>query len=86
MGSGSVNHATGTLDMRLMGGLRKTDCPGLRTPFLIRFFKLAGIWPLAGFWSKDEILSPLSRRAGTLYSGNDYGVPDRLLYVSAPFS
>jgi NADH-quinone oxidoreductase subunit L len=56
MGSGSVNHATGTFDMRLMGGLRKT-MPWTYATFLIGSLSLAGIWPLAGFWSKDEILA-----------------------------
>ncbi|MCJ7605421.1 MAG: NADH-quinone oxidoreductase subunit L [Dehalococcoidales bacterium] len=55
MGSGSVNHSTGTFDMRLMGGLRKT-MPWTYWTFLIGSLSLAGIWPLAGFWSKDEIL------------------------------
>jgi NADH-quinone oxidoreductase subunit L len=55
MGSGSVNHATGTFDMRLMGGLRKT-MPWTYTTFLIGSLSLAGIWPLAGFWSKDGII------------------------------
>jgi len=55
MGSGSVNHATGTFDMRLMGGLRKY-MPWTYATFVIGSLSLAGIWPLAGFWSKDEIL------------------------------
>jgi NADH-quinone oxidoreductase subunit L len=55
LGSGSVNHATGTFDMRLMGGLRKV-MPWTYITFLIGSLSLAGIWPLAGFWSKDEIL------------------------------
>jgi len=56
MASGSVNHATGTFDMRLMGGLRKT-MPWTYATFLAGSLSLAGIWPLAGFWSKDEILA-----------------------------
>jgi NADH-quinone oxidoreductase subunit L len=56
MGAGSVNHPTGTFDMRLMGGLRKT-MPWTYATFLIGSLSLAGIWPLAGFWSKDEILA-----------------------------
>jgi NADH-quinone oxidoreductase subunit L len=56
MGSGSVNHSTGTFDMRLMGGLRKT-MPWTYWTFLIGSLSLAGIWPLAGFWSKDGILA-----------------------------
>jgi NADH-quinone oxidoreductase subunit L len=55
LGSGSVNHGTGTFDMRLMGGLRKA-MPWTYITFLIGSLSLAGIWPLAGFWSKDEIL------------------------------
>jgi NADH-quinone oxidoreductase subunit L len=55
LGAGSVNHATGTFDMRMMGGLRKI-MPWTYATFLIASLSLAGIWPLAGFWSKDEIL------------------------------
>jgi NADH-quinone oxidoreductase subunit L len=56
MCAGSVNHSTGTFDMRLMGGLRKT-MPWTYATFLIGSLSLAGIWPLSGFWSKDEILA-----------------------------
>lgn len=55
LGAGSVNHATGTFDMRQMGGLRKI-MPWTYATFLIASLSLAGIWPLAGFWSKDEVL------------------------------
>jgi len=55
LGAGSVNHATGTFDMRLMGGLKKI-MPWTYITFLIGSLSLAGIYPLAGFWSKDEIL------------------------------
>ena len=55
LGSGSVNHATGTFDMRYMGGLRKA-MPWTYATFLIGSLSLSGIFPLAGFWSKDEIL------------------------------
>ena len=56
LGSGSVNHATGTFDMRYMGGLRK-HMRWTYATFLIGGLSLAGIFPLAGFWSKDEILA-----------------------------
>jgi NADH-quinone oxidoreductase subunit L len=56
MSAGSVNHATGTFDMRLMGGLRRT-MPWTYATFLAGSLSLAGIWPLAGFWSKDEIIT-----------------------------
>ena len=56
LGSGSVSHATGTFDMRYMGGLRKS-MPWTYSTFLIGALSLSGIFPLAGFWSKDEILT-----------------------------
>jgi NADH-quinone oxidoreductase subunit L len=56
LGAGSVNHATGTFDMRKMGGLRKM-MPWTYATFLIASLSIAGIWPLSGFWSKDEILA-----------------------------
>ncbi|MBN1188316.1 MAG: NADH-quinone oxidoreductase subunit L [Dehalococcoidales bacterium] len=56
LGAGSVNHATGTFDMRQMGGLRKV-MPWTYGLFVIGSLSLSGIWPLAGFWSKDEILA-----------------------------
>ncbi len=56
LGAGSVSHATGTFDMRQMGGLRKV-MPWTYATFLIASLSIAGIWPLAGFWSKDEILA-----------------------------
>ena len=55
LGAGSVNHGTGTFDMRQMGGLRKI-MPWTYATFVIGSLSLAGIWPLAGFWSKDEIV------------------------------
>jgi NADH-quinone oxidoreductase subunit L len=55
LGSGSVNHATGTFDMRKMGGLRK-HMPITFATFLIGGLSLSGIVPFAGFWSKDEVL------------------------------
>ncbi len=43
-------------DMRNMGGLRYR-MPITFWTYLIGTLALAGIWPLAGFWSKDEILA-----------------------------
>ncbi len=56
LGAGSVNHATGTFDMRKMGGLRKY-MPVTFTTVLVASMALVGLFPLAGFWSKDEILA-----------------------------
>ena len=56
LGSGSVIHALhGEQDMRKMGGLRKA-MPITFVTMLISTLAIAGIFPFAGFWSKDEIL------------------------------
>ena len=55
LGAGSVNHATSTFDMRYMGGLRKV-MPWTYALMVVGSLSLVGIFPLAGFWSKDEIL------------------------------
>ena len=55
LGAGSVNHASGTFDMRYMGGLRRS-MPATYIMVLVAALSLIGIIPLAGFWSKDEIL------------------------------
>jgi NADH-quinone oxidoreductase subunit L len=56
LGSGSVIHALhGEQDMRKMGGLRKV-MPITFWTMLISTLAIAGIFPFAGFWSKDEIL------------------------------
>ncbi|PZC51040.1 MAG: NADH-quinone oxidoreductase subunit L [Chloroflexi bacterium] len=65
LGSGSVNHATGTFDMRYMGGLRK-HMKWTYYTFLIGSLSLVGIFPLAGFWSKDEILLDAFRGGDTI--------------------
>lgn len=43
-------------DMRTMGGLRR-KMPITYWTYVIGTFALAGIFPFAGFWSKDEILA-----------------------------
>ncbi len=56
LGSGSVIHGLhGEQDMRKMGGLKKA-MPITFWTMLIASLAIAGIFPLAGFWSKDEIL------------------------------
>ncbi len=55
LGSGSVIHALHEQDMRKMGGLRKV-MPITFITMLLSSLAISGIFPLAGFWSKDEIL------------------------------
>ena len=55
LGSGSVIHAVHSNNMSEMGGLRK-HMPVTFATFMVGTVALAGIPPLAGFWSKDEIL------------------------------
>src|SRR5450756_2769199 len=56
LGSGSVIHAlSGEQDMRNLGGLKDRIPTTFKTMF-IATLAIAGIPPLAGFFSKDEIL------------------------------
>ena len=56
LGSGSVMHAMGgVIDMRQFGGLRRL-MPHTHWTFLVGCLALAGVFPLAGFWSKDAVL------------------------------
>jgi len=56
LAAGSVIHGLhGEQDLSRMGGLRK-QMPLTAATFLVGALANAGIWPLAGFWSKDEIL------------------------------
>jgi len=56
LSAGAVIHAVHTEDMRQMGGLsKKLKITSL--VMLIGALSIAGIPPLSGFWSKDEILA-----------------------------
>ena len=67
LGSGSVIHALhGEQDMRKMGGLRKV-MPITFVTMLISTLAIAGIFPFAGFWSKDEILMVAFEHNKTLW-------------------
>ncbi len=59
LGAGSVIHAVHSNNMTDMGGLRRY-MPQTFWTFVIGSAALAGIVPLAGFWSKDEILASIS--------------------------
>ena len=55
LGAGSVIHLVGTNDLFEMGGLRRWRPVAFLT-MTVAALSLAGVWPLSGFWSKDEIL------------------------------
>jgi NADH-quinone oxidoreductase subunit L len=56
LGAGSVIHAVHSNEIWDMGGLWK-KMPITHATFAIATLAIAGIWPLAGFFSKDEILA-----------------------------
>ena len=57
LGAGAVMHAlAGETDMRKMGGLRKA-MPVVGNTFLLGWLAICGIFPFAGFFSKDAILA-----------------------------
>jgi NADH-quinone oxidoreductase subunit L len=69
LGAGSVSHSGShhSFDMkRDMGGLRKY-MPITFWTFIVGSLALAGIFPLAGFWSKDEILVTAGKSGYTFF-------------------
>jgi NADH-quinone oxidoreductase subunit L len=64
LAAGSVIHAVHTNDIQFMGGLHK-KLKITSITFLIASLSISGIFPLAGFWSKDEIFA-------TAYAGGHY--------------
>ena len=64
LGAGSVIHAlSGEQDLWKMGGL-KSHLPRTHLTFLIATLAIAGVFPFAGFFSKDEILYQAWLRGG----------------------
>jgi NADH-quinone oxidoreductase subunit L len=55
LGAGSVSHAVHSFSMKDMGGL-KDHMPTTFRTYMIGALALAGLFPLSGFWSKDEII------------------------------
>jgi NADH-quinone oxidoreductase subunit L len=66
LGAGSVIHSlSGEQDIRKMGALRNT-IPSTYWPFFFATLAIAGIPPLSGFFSKDEILGHAFNRVAML--------------------
>jgi len=79
LGCGSVIHGMHEeQDIRNMGGLRK-HMPVTFWTFLIGALANAGVVPLAGFWSKDEII------VGAWISDNWFGKPAAIIGLAAAF-
>jgi len=88
LGSGSVIHAlSGEQDIRKMGALWN-KIPATSRTFLAAALAIAGIPPLAGFFSKDEILgktfehSPMLWAVGFLTAGMTAFYMFRLVYMT----
>ena len=65
LGAGSVMHAAGgVIDMRRLGGLRRR-MPVTCATFLVGSLAISGVWPFAGFFSKDAILVSVFERGQT---------------------
>ena len=58
LGAGALIHAVHSNNYTEMGGMRKY-MPITHWTFLIGCLAIAGIFPLSGFWSKDEMLSAM---------------------------
>ena len=56
LGAGCIIHTVHSNEMSAMGGLRRY-MPVTHATFLVACLAIAGIWPLSGFFSKDEILT-----------------------------
>jgi NADH-quinone oxidoreductase subunit L len=64
LGAGAVIHALGgEQDMRKMGNLR-TVLPTTHWTMAVATLAIAGVFPFAGFWSKDEILASAVKAGG----------------------
>jgi NADH-quinone oxidoreductase subunit L len=73
LGAGSVIHAlSGEQDIMKMGGLRG-KLPWTHLTFLVATLAIAGLPPLAGFFSKDEILWGAFQRSPAFWAAGAAG-------------
>src|SRR5690606_19851237 len=84
LGAGSLSHAANhSFDMvHDMGGLKKVMPITYRT-YVIATLALAGIFPFAGFWSKDEILAGSGAFPGTEGANGTYTLMLVMLLLGA---
>ncbi|MCX6273117.1 MAG: NADH-quinone oxidoreductase subunit L [Bacteroidetes bacterium] len=67
LGAGAIIHAVHSNYMNEMGGLRK-HLPITHATFLIACLTIAGLYPLSGFFSKDEILAAAFHKDKLLFA------------------
>ncbi|MDO8730676.1 MAG: NADH-quinone oxidoreductase subunit L [Candidatus Omnitrophota bacterium] len=84
LGAGSVIHALHTNDIWQMGGLAK-KMPATTFTFLAATLALAGIFPLSGFWSKDEILAVAFERNKLLWAVGTLSAAMTAFYMGRVF-
>ena len=83
LAAGNVMHAMGdVIDMRRFGGLRKV-LPKTNILFLIGAAALAGLFPLAGFFSKDGILAVLADASKDGEYGTQFSILLAIGFVTA---
>nr|WP_303652477.1 NADH-quinone oxidoreductase subunit L [Paludisphaera mucosa] len=87
LASGSVMHAMGdVIDMRRFRGLRHR-LPYTCGTFAVGGLALAGVFPMAGFWSKDEILLALESAPHAAHEVHfEYGWVYNVIYWVAIFT
>jgi NADH-quinone oxidoreductase subunit L len=73
LGAGSAIHAVHSNDLRSMGGLRRF-MPVTAITFLVACLAISGIFPLAGFFSKDMIFDALRESHQTALAALAMGV------------
>ncbi len=85
LGAGCVIHALKTNEIWEMGGLlRKMPVTG--KTFLLAALALAGLFPLSGFWSKDEILAVAFDRNRILWGTATLTAAFTAFYMGRAFS
>ncbi|CAB4795765.1 MAG: NADH-quinone oxidoreductase subunit L [Actinobacteria bacterium] len=84
LGAGSLSHACHHSFNMVddMGGLRKI-MPKTFWTYLVATAALAGVFPLSGFWSKDEILAGTGSFPGTEGANGEYHVMLIMLLLAA---
>jgi NADH-quinone oxidoreductase subunit L len=92
LSSGSVIHGSGTQELREMGGLRE-KMPLTAVAWIVGALALAGIPPLAGFFSKDAVIgavlnvapiSGVALLAASALTGAYMARATRLTFFGAP--